>query len=71
MSEGPELESILDFIINLKVGDKVYDDLTREIHTVTDIKYDKDGNLGYWLDSPYLDGARFGWEISSPEKETE
>jgi len=66
MSESPQLESILDFIINLKVGDKVYDDLTREIHTVTDIRYDNDGNAGYWLDSPYLDGARFGWEISRP-----
>ena len=65
MSEDPELESILDFIINLKVGDKVYDDLTREIHTVTDIKYDKNGK-GYWLDSPYLDGARFVWELSPP-----
>lgn len=66
MSESPQLESILDFIINLKVGDKVYDHLTDKIHIVTDIKYDKYGNAGYWLDSSCRDGARFGWEISAP-----
>lgn len=56
------------------VGEKVMDDLTRELHLVIGISYknghcgDKKTNhyhcWGIWIDSSYLDGGRHPWELT-------
>lgn len=50
-----------------KVGDDAYDDLTKEIHTIIQV-IDKGDALmgGYQIDSSWLDGYRFPWELSNP-----
>jgi hypothetical protein len=44
----------------MKIGDRVMDDLTEEEHTIIEII----GNDGFKVDSEYLEGYRFGWEIT-------
>lgn len=48
--------------IDAKVGDEVYDDLTKEVHVIT--KVYSDG--GFLIDSSWLGGARFPWELTNP-----
>jgi hypothetical protein len=51
--------------VDFQIGDKVYDDLTREDSVILGISYDgKALTKGYWIDSYYLDGGRFPWEIT-------
>lgn len=52
-----------------EVGMRVVDDLTHEVCTITRIEFDKQGNMGVYLDTkqeayPGDDGGRFPWEIS-------
>jgi hypothetical protein len=63
---------------SFKVGDKVYDDLTRAEATiigkqtsegVCDNKAYHGVVVGYWLDNEWVGGGRHPWEISSLDKE--
>lgn len=61
----------LDLILG--VGDECIDDLTRERHkivgvtvtigTINGTRY-AGPTVGYWLDSDYLGGGRYPWEVS-------
>ena len=59
------------------VGERVRDDLTRELHIVIGISY-KNGHCdskitnchhcwGIWIDSDYLGGGRHPWELTKTE----
>lgn len=50
-----------------KVGDDAYDDITKEIHTIIKV-IDKGDALmgGYQIDSSWLDGYRYPWELTNP-----
>lgn len=50
-----------------KVGDVVLDELTYGLVTILRIEKDGNGNIGYWVDSDFLDGGRHPWEISKPK----
>ena len=58
------MEELATFYKNIKVGDTVWDDLTREEHKIIRIEYDDFGNQGVYLDNEHLDGGRFPWELS-------
>lgn len=63
LTEPPdESGTIREYII--KVGDMVYDSLTRMPARIVRIAKDEFLNHGIWLDSEWADGARFPWEIS-------
>lgn len=64
MKIDPEYQVLID----ADVGEIVWDDLMRKNATIVKKERDKDGNLGYWLDSDWLDGGRFPWEISVPRE---
>lgn len=63
-----------------KVGDKVIDELTNSIATVTGVEWATGrvpaggrpgfinymGSMALWLDNEWLDGGRHPWEISDP-----
>lgn len=56
----------------IKVGSKVFDDLTRTEATVIGVNYSEGktpsglsiGCVGYWLDNDYLGGGRHPWEVT-------
>ena len=47
-----------------EVGDWVHDDLTGANVQLLRISSDPNGNIGYWINSDYLEGGRHPWEIS-------
>lgn len=51
------------------IGAHVWDDLTRQPAVVVGFMMDQYGNVGYRIDSEYLDGYRFPWEISNLNKD--
>ena len=53
-------------ILQAEVGETVWDDLTKKNCVILMKEWDEHGNLGYWLESEWLDGGRFPWEISPP-----
>jgi len=57
---------------NPQIGDEVYDDLTGELHTILEILIPKTPQeglcVGYIIDSLWLGGGRYGWEISKPTR---
>lgn len=48
----------------MKIGDKVFDDLTSKECTIIDLSVDEDGNIGYKLDNDVYNGWRFPWELT-------
>lgn len=50
----------------LGAGDEVWDDLTGAPVKIRRIEHDAHGNTAVWLDSCFLEGGRFPWEISLP-----
>ncbi len=60
------LEKLAAFHAALKPGDTVYDTLMRTNCKVLSIEKDEYGNRGIWVDSEWLDGGRFPWEIDPP-----
>lgn len=60
--EECELAELAKFLNGLKVGDLVWDNLTKK-----NCKIEKmDALHGVWIESDYLGGGRFTWEISPP-----
>lgn len=55
-------------MIKLEVGSIVFDDLTFEDSVIVEILVGKNGNVGYVLDSDYLEGRRYPWEITLKEE---
>ena len=62
-----------------KVGDKVWDDLTRTEQTIVGVQTCEgqcDGKsyhglvIGYWLSDPWLGGGRHPWEITALSERT-
>lgn len=53
--------------MEFKLDDVVIDDLTDKPHTITEIRSDRHGNMCYRIDSDYLDGLRYPWELTEPE----
>jgi hypothetical protein len=60
------LKKLEAFSKALKPGDTVYDNLTRINCKVLSIEHDEYGNRAIWIDSEWLDGGRFPWEIDPP-----
>ena len=48
----------------IKVGDLVIDNLAKEIKTVIRISKDSNGDVEIWLDSDFLEGKRYSWEVT-------
>ena len=48
----------------MNVGDIVFDDLTAKKCALLEIDIDKNGNIGYRVDSAHLDGWRHPWEVT-------
>lgn len=50
--------------IEFDIGHVVHDDLDARDAIILNITFDDKGNVGYWVDSDYLDGGRHPWELS-------
>ena len=47
----------------MKIGDTVMDSLTEKVSVILEELTEPNGNKGYRIDSDYLKGYRFPWEI--------
>jgi hypothetical protein len=47
-----------------KVGDHVWDDLTKCIVEILKVDVSQNGSIGYFVNSDYLGGGRHPWELS-------
>lgn len=53
-------------ITAVEPGETVRDDLTGRNARILRVDFDEFGNAAIWLESDYLGGGRFPWEISRP-----
>lgn len=53
-----------------KEGELVFDELTKSEAYILKINYDNYGNMRVWLDSNYLDGFRYPWEVTRIRKKS-
>jgi len=60
------LEKLATFHAAIKPGDLVLDTLTKTNCKVVSLSHDEYGNRAIWVESDYLDGGRFPWEIDQP-----
>ena len=51
-------------MVSFKVGDYAWDDLTKCIVEILKVDVDKNGNIGYFVNSDYLNGGRHPWELT-------
>jgi hypothetical protein len=64
-----EMQGVLLLDFKPQIGDEVYDDLTGKITKIISSSIDSEGHGTYAVDSEYLDGQRYGWEISEVRNE--
>lgn len=59
----------IDWMDDLKIGQKVFDDLTGKQTVIVSLDTDRCGNVKVSVESEYLEGARFPWEVSPVQSE--
>lgn len=63
-----EIDPEYSAVTRAEAGEVVWDDLTGSNRRILRVEADEHGNVGYWLESDYLGGGRYPWEISPPKE---